>query len=55
MISVVLATHNEGKNLERCLCAVQSFVDEIVIVDGESSDNTLDIARRFQAKIIYNK
>jgi len=52
MISVVLATHNEGKNLERCLSAVQSFADEIVIVDGESSDNTLDIARKFQAKII---
>lgn len=52
MISVVLATHNEEKNIERCLKAVQDFADEIVIVDGESSDNTVKLAKKFGAKVI---
>ncbi len=51
-ISVVLATHNEAKNIGRCLAAVQSFADEIVVVDGESSDETPAIAHQFKAKVI---
>lgn len=52
MISVVLATHNEAKNLPSCLKTVQSWADEIIVADGESSDETVQIARRFGAKII---
>lgn len=51
MISVVLATHNEEKNLERCLAAVQSFADEIIIVDGESTDGTVALAKKLGAKV----
>jgi glycosyltransferase involved in cell wall biosynthesis len=52
MISVVLATHNEEKNIERCLNAVKDFADEIIIADGESTDDTVTIARKLGAKII---
>lgn len=52
MFSVVLATHNEEKNLERCLRAVQQIADEIIIADGESTDLTRDIAGQFGARII---
>lgn len=52
MISVVLATYNEAKNIRRCLEAVQSFADEIVVVDGQSSDETVELAREFGAKVI---
>jgi glycosyltransferase involved in cell wall biosynthesis len=52
MISVVLATHNEAHNLERCLKAVQSFADEIIIVDGESTDGTPQLAKKLGAKVI---
>lgn len=52
MISVVLATHNEEKNLEKCLLSVADFADEIIVVDGESIDETLNIAKKFKAKII---
>lgn len=52
MISVALATHNEAKNLERCLLSVKGIADEIVIVDGESTDDTVAITRKFGAKII---
>ncbi len=51
MISVVLATHNEEKNIQRCLEAVKSFADEIIVVDGASTDQTVTIAKRFGAQI----
>ncbi|MEN8252832.1 MAG: glycosyltransferase family 2 protein [Patescibacteria group bacterium] len=52
MISVVLATHNEEKNLSRCLESVRAFADEIIVVDGESSDDTVKIAKKFKSKLI---
>ncbi len=50
-ISVVLATYNEEKNLPDCLDSVKNLADEIVIVDGASSDSTIEIAKRYGAKI----
>lgn len=52
MLSVVLATHNEEHNLARCLDAIQSIADEIIVVDGESSDKTVNIAKKYKAKVI---
>lgn len=49
--SVVLATYNEEKNLPDCLESVKDFADEIVIVDGQSSDKTVEVARKYKAKI----
>lgn len=52
MISVVLATHNEEVNLANCLDSVVDFADEIIVADGESTDNTVQIAQKFNAKVI---
>lgn len=47
-ISVVICTRNEGKRIRSCLEGVYSCKpDEVIIVDGGSDDNTLDIAREF--------
>lgn len=51
-LSIVLATYNEEKNLEDCLNSVRDFASEIVIVDGGSKDQTVDIAKHFSAKVI---
>ena len=50
-VSVVLATYNEEKNLSGCLDSVKGLADEIIIVDGSSSDKTVEIARRYGAKV----
>ncbi|GAW29561.1 TPR domain-containing glycosyltransferase [Carboxydocella sp. ULO1] len=50
-ITACLVVKNEGKYLERCLSSIKPAVEEIVIVDTGSSDNTLEIARRFTEKI----
>lgn len=54
-ISVVLAVFNEECNLEDCLLSIKDLAWEIVIVDGGSSDKTLEIAKKYQAKIIHAK
>ena len=49
--TVGILTRNSGATLERALESVRDFAD-IVICDGGSSDSTLEIARRFGARII---
>jgi glycosyltransferase involved in cell wall biosynthesis len=52
-ISIAIATYNEQENITRCLEAVDSFADEIIIVDGQSSDDTVSLATKFKkVKII---
>lgn len=50
-ISVVINTYNAEKFLDRVLTTVKDF-DEIVVCDMESTDHTLDIARRHGCKIV---
>lgn len=50
-LSVVLATYNEAENLADCLASVKDIADEIIIVDGTSTDRTVEIAKSFGAKV----
>lgn len=50
-LSVVIITFNEGENIRLCLHSVKDIADEIVIVDSGSTDNTIEIARKYGAKI----
>lgn len=50
-LSVVLATFNEEKNLPACLDSVKDLADEIIVVDGSSADKTVEIAKRYGAKV----
>ncbi len=56
-ISVVIATYNSGRTIAKCLSALskqdyQKPLIEIIVVDGGSSDETVAIAQKFDAKII---
>jgi glycosyltransferase involved in cell wall biosynthesis len=46
---------DEEANLTSCLNSVTDVVDEIVIVDTGSRDNTVSIAESFGAKIFYHE
>ena len=52
MLSVVLATYNEEKNIEKCLLSVADIADEIIVVDGSSTDATRNIAKKLGARVI---
>jgi len=53
-ISVTVRTFNEEKNLKECLESV-SWVDEIVVIDSRSTDNTVLIAREFTDKVFIQE
>ncbi len=51
-LSVVYAVYNEGKNIARSLESIQDLADEIIVVDGNSTDETASIAKKFGARVI---
>ncbi len=50
-LSVVLAVRNEEANLASCLDSVKDIADEIVVVDEYSSDRTVEIAKKYGARV----
>lgn len=50
-ISLCLIIKNEEAHLSNCLDSVRGIVDEIILVDTGSSDQTKEIARRYTDKI----
>lgn len=50
-LSACLIVKNESKHLPRCLESISGKVDEIVVVDTGSTDDTVEIAREFGAVV----
>ncbi len=51
-ISLALATHNEADNIVDCIRSCKRLVDEIIVVDGSSTDDTLTRAQKEGANVI---
>ena len=50
-VTVVIPTRNEARHLARCLEAIRCF-SEVYVVDSQSTDSTVEIARSFSAKVV---
>lgn len=53
-LTVIVPTFNEEENLAACLDTVR-WADEILIADSFSSDRTLEIARRYGARVVQRR
>ncbi|MCX2961712.1 glycosyltransferase family 2 protein [Rodentibacter caecimuris] len=53
-ISIAMIVKNEAQDLALCLDTVKDWVDEIVILDSGSTDNTKEIALSYEAKFYEN-
>jgi tetratricopeptide (TPR) repeat protein len=52
-LSFCAIVKNESQNLARCLASVKPYVDELVIVDTGSTDETIAIAQQYGAKVSH--
>ena len=54
-LSVVICTWNEEKNLPRAVASVKELADEVVVVDTESTDNTVEVAKKLGCKVFTHE
>jgi len=50
-ISILIQTHNEEKNIKECINSAKLLTNNIVIVDMESTDNTVETAQNNNAQV----
>ena len=48
-----MIVRNEARCLARCLHSISAIVNEIIVVDTGSTDNTVEIAKNFNAKVSH--
>jgi len=54
MFSIIILTYNEENSLQDCLNHIK-FCDDIVIIDSNSNDSTVEIAKKNGARVYINK
>jgi glycosyltransferase involved in cell wall biosynthesis len=54
-LAVIALTYNEEANLAQALDSVVGWADEIHVLDSLSTDQTVEIARRFGSHVAQNK
>lgn len=54
-LSAVVLTKNEEGCIRDCLLSIKDWVDEIIVVDDESTDNTVTIAKEYADRVLRRK
>lgn len=54
-ITVIILTYNEEVNLEQCLKSIHQRVEDIVVVDSYSEDDTIEIAEEYNARVFKHE
>lgn len=51
-ISACITTRNNEETIKKCLESLDGFVNEIIVIDTDSQDNTVEICHRYGAEVI---
>lgn len=58
-LSICMMVKNEEKNMKRCLDSIKNIMEqidsELIILDTGSSDNTVEIARKYTDKVFFKE
>lgn len=54
-LSVTIITFNEEDNIKRCLDSIKEVANEIIVIDSGSTDKTVEIAKKYGAKVYERK
>jgi hypothetical protein len=52
-ITIVIPCLNEERGIRQVLAEVPHFIDEVIVVDNNSTDRTAEVARQMQATVIF--
>lgn len=60
VVSVVIPTKNDIEHIDKCLSSLMpyynaSYINEIIIIDGHSTDGTLDVLKKYPVKLVFEK
>lgn len=55
MLSAIIITKNEERNIGRCLQSLQPIADEIIVVDSFSTDGTERICREYGVRFVQHE
>ena len=54
-VTAIIMTNNEEKHIERCLLSIKDTIKKVVIIDSYSTDNTLEIAKKYNITVLQHE
>ncbi|MGH4140381.1 glycosyltransferase family 2 protein [Clostridium sp.] len=54
-ITAIILTKNESRNIVECLLSIRDFVDRAVVIDCGSTDNTVELAKKYGADVYFHE
>ncbi len=54
-LTAVIPVKNEKGKIEKCLDSLRGFVDEIVVVDSLGTDGTVEVCKKYGARIVTHR
>jgi glycosyltransferase involved in cell wall biosynthesis len=54
MISIIILTYEDETQISACLSSIRDLSDDIIVIDSFSKDGTVDICRRYDARVFQN-